>query len=106
MNPAIAALIEKRKLAATPFPLKALLVLYTKDNKKELYINYFAGFKALVSWLAPINTASKFKPQKIFSPLYTYEIQEIATILKIHPSIIQQEFMEIYTSCQKQISES
>ena len=106
MHPVVAALIEKRKQAIKPFPLSALLLLYTKDTKKELYVNYFAGFKALVSWLAPIDTVSKFKPQKVFSPLYTYEVQEIAAILKIHPSIIQQEFMEIYTSCQKWISES
>ena len=100
MNPAIASLIEKRKLANTPFPMRALLTLYTKDSNRELYTDYFAGFKALVAWLAPIDITSKYVARKVFSPLYTYDMQEIATILKVHPSIIQQELLEIYTSCQ------
>lgn len=76
------------------FPLKYLLYIYIKANKL-CYINYFARFKALIAWLGPIDIPSdselKFMPM-----LYGYEIQEISTILKCHPSVIQHTLLEIY----------
>lgn len=83
---------QSQQTTSRPFPLKSLLIIYIKANR-QLYINYFAGFKALVNFLGPIEipeTDFKYKQH-----LGSYEIQEIANILKCPQAVIQKTFLEI-----------
>lgn len=92
---AVSRFIEAQKLKQKPFPLMQLLRLYTKARSDLVYCNYFEGFKLLVNWLKPIDI-SGYAIKKVFTPLYNYEQQEMAVILGVHPSIIQQVFIELY----------
>ena len=99
ISESVTRLLEQRKLAASPFPASSLLLLYFKSRPEDTYTNYFEGLKLLAAWLAPIDTAelaTKYHEQKVFYPLYTYEMQEVAVILDVHPSIIQQFFLGFY----------
>ena len=89
----IRELLERR---TRKFPLSALLKLYLA-SRDECYVEYMHGFKCWARWLAPISD-SDFTATNVFYPLYTYEVQEIAKILNLHPSIIQQEFFRIYSN--------
>lgn len=79
------------------FPLKNLLVLYSRAHSKDVYINNFQGFKLLVEWLAPIEqyqlvTATKTIPWCFHS----YEIQEIARILQVPADVLYTICIELY----------
>jgi len=71
-------------LQTPKFPLWALLTIYAKAER-ECYINYMAGFKALTSWLGPIDIPTKYSSRSCPDMLITYEIQEIAVILGCNP---------------------
>ena len=77
------------------FPLKSLLILYTKANRQDVYCDYFAGFKALVDCLAPIDIPN-IPLTSVFMPLYSYEQQEIAKIVGCPACIVQKLFLEIH----------
>ena len=94
MNSALTEFIEKRKLEATLFPLRELLLLYYKAPHSSVYNNYMDGFKELYSWLSPIAIPTKAAQ---YSTLFaSYEIQEIAKIVGCHPAIIQATLLEIH----------
>jgi hypothetical protein len=74
------ALREQAKDKNLPaFPLWALLTIYCKAEH-ECYIDYMAGFKALVSWLGPIAKEPCNDLVKI-DILSTYTTQQMADIL-------------------------
>lgn len=73
---------QQRLLAAKPFPLWALLILCEKGRRESWYCNYFEGFKLLAKWLGPIEIPQAPASTRIPRLHRTYEIQEIATILK------------------------
>lgn len=78
-----------------PFPLRALLTIYLNASKKDLYIDYFAGFKLLVRWLGPIEIPTLVVPSYP-AVCISYEVDRIATILGVHPNLIFHTFMEIH----------
>jgi len=65
----------------TPFPLWALLTIYSKAER-ECYIDYMAGFKALVDYLGPVVVTRKESP-KDYSLLYNYPMQQMSIELGI-----------------------
>lgn len=70
------------------FPLYVLLTIYLKAER-ECYINYMQGFKALVSWLGPIDAGISSDFIRDYPSILTsYEIQEIASILKLEQNQI------------------
>jgi len=70
----------------TPFPLYALLIIYSKANH-ECYIDYMLGFKLLNIWLSPI-VAPTGKVYEYGDILNNYEINEISDILNIPNDMI------------------
>jgi len=106
-NDRVAAALASLRLARKPFPLHALLTLYIKNEsfvdtcgeaqfryENSLYTNYFAGFKALVRWIGPIEIPTKQYPS-VHNLLISYEVQEIAKILHCSPDIIWHTFLEV-----------
>ncbi len=65
----------------TPYPLWALLQLY-ETSSTLLYINHLENFRLLVDWLAPIDIPQAPPGFKVLKLHHTYDIQEIAIILK------------------------
>jgi hypothetical protein len=84
-------LINSRK----SFPLSALLTLYIRANKQDVYCDFMQGFLLLRDWLSPI-APSSYQIKSIPSVFISYEIQELAKHLNTHPSIIFQELLEIW----------
>jgi hypothetical protein len=72
----LAALKAGKELERKPFPLWALIILYNRARSRDVYCDYFYGFKLLRDWLGPI----EIPEQEIPVPnLYrSYDIQEIA----------------------------
>jgi len=70
---------RQRELESKPFPIEFLLIIYERGSSKDLYCNYFEGFKLLVQWLGPIQLTPHSEP---LNKLYrSYEIQELSIIL-------------------------
>lgn len=81
----LANLKQKLLLESKPFPLASLLYMYEVSNRKDTYCNYFEGFKLLVGWLGPIEVPeipAQLELKPIPKLYHTYDIQEIAIILK------------------------
>lgn len=81
----LANLKQKLLLESKPFPLASLLYMYEVSNHKDTYCNYFEGFKLLVDWLGPIEIPeipAQLESKPIPKLYHTYDIQEIAVILK------------------------
>lgn len=68
------------ELQKKPFPVWALLILYENGSSRDLYCNYFEGFKLLVEWLGPIELTPHSEPLNRLHR--TYELQELSVILK------------------------
>ena len=77
------------------FPLKNLLQIYLQAPIC-CYVDYMEGFKLLTNWLSPITYIGIDTPQKIPSPLISYETQRISVILEIDAIIIFNTFMQIH----------
>lgn len=75
----ISANLEALRLRDKSFPLWALLTIYVKAEH-ECYVDYMAGFKALVNWLGPISDEPCNNLVKI-DILSNYETQQMADIL-------------------------
>lgn len=73
---------QQRELSQKPFPLWALLVFCEVGNRADWYCNYFEGLKLLIKWLGPVEIPAAPSQLKIPRLHRTYEIQEIAVILK------------------------
>lgn len=73
------------------FPLSSLLILYERSKSQDTYTNYFEGFKLLYEALSPISSESlavlAASPKRKLNKLEaTYELQELAVILKTDQS--------------------
>ena len=81
------------------FPLWAILILYERSKRSQVYNNYFAGFKFLLTWLGPIdNSALDLYPNRYLSKLESsYELQELAIILNTS----QAKLFDYYNHCIK-----
>lgn len=98
MNLALESFIKKRVeeklLRESKFPLKLLLIFYSK-NYKLFYIDHFKAFKLIIEWLGPIDIPAPAATPRFNRLLYNYEQQEIAKILNCDPLIIQQTILEL-----------
>lgn len=74
------------------FPLWALLVLYEKSNATDTFINYMEGFQLLANWLGPIDSPTYATIKKIPKLHVNWELNTIAELLNIHPSIVYQTY--------------
>lgn len=76
-------------ISKAPFPLYALLTIYLKAEH-ECYVNYMEGFKALVSWLGPIEKplTSLDHYDVNYHILGNYLTQRMHDILDIHEDCI------------------
>lgn len=74
----------------------ALIKLYAK-HQRFFYINYFANFKLIVSWLTEEELSKETIRSEIQVPWYarSYEIQELAIILKCSQGELYQLCLEI-----------
>lgn len=90
--------LERLKQSRAEYPIKSLLIIYSKQSK-ILYLNYFELFKDLIVWIGPIGDSTK-PIKSIPHYLLSYEINQLAVILKQHPSQIYQELQEIYHETQ------
>lgn len=76
---------KQARIAATiPTPLATFLCIYTHAHH-ECYINYIEGAKALARYLAPIDI--QIVNSAIPDMLASYELQELAKVLKPHTTI-------------------
>ncbi len=71
---------QQREINQKPFPVWALLILYHKGAPKDLYCEYFAGFKLLLKWLGPIELTPHSEP--IARLHRNYEMQELSKIIE------------------------
>lgn len=76
------------------FPLWALLTLYERGHARDLYIDDFEGFKELVAWLSPIEIPA-YSIERIPKLHTNYELNKIAEILNVHPSIVYKEYKRV-----------
>lgn len=67
----------------TEFPLWALLTLYERSNKVDTYCDNFAGFRALVVGLAPIERPQRSTLKEIPWYRMNYTVQRMAMILNV-----------------------
>ena len=79
---------------SSAFPLALLLSLYYQADKHDVYTDYMSGFKALAEGLGPIAIPPPPYPPLLL-PLYNYEQQEIAKILRCPPEAIQSELISL-----------
>jgi len=75
------------------FPIESLLTLYSRAHKRDVYCDYFKGFKLLLTWLGPI-AYPDIEPIPIPWYVRSYELQELAR----HLEISQQK---LYTICER-----
>lgn len=70
------------------FPLWAILILYERSKRSQVYNNYFAGFKSLLTWFNPIDytALSLYKSRPLTKLEVSYELQELAVILNTSQS--------------------
>ncbi len=90
----------------TKFPLKYLLILYCNAHPKDVYCEYFKGFKLLLSWLGGKNLISiqkgktfKYKTslrKPRLLPIVSYEVLEIAKLLSLPEDVILMELLNAY----------
>lgn len=95
----------------TKFPLKYLLILYCNAHPKDVYCNYFTGFKLLLEWLGgkehiltkgkrleyknlALGTKSRPKPRLL--PIASYEVIEIAKLLSLPEDVVLLELLDAY----------
>lgn len=97
----------------TKFPLKYLLTLYCNAHPKDVYCNYFSGFKLLIEWLGGkehiltkgrrleyknlvlvLGTKSRPKPRLL--PIASYEVIEIAKLLSLPEDVVLLELLDAY----------
>lgn len=90
---AASAFIEAKK-SEPAFPLALLLLLYYRADKHDVYTDYMSGFRALAEGLGPIAIPPPPYPPLLL-PLYNYEQQEIARILRCPPEAIQSELISL-----------
>jgi hypothetical protein len=88
---------EQFAIQRKPFPLWALLALQHKSRSADTYVEHMAGFKELAAWLAPIEIPPH-KPFSIPKLHVNYELNQIAVILNVHPSVVYQEYNKWLTS--------
>ena len=86
------------------FPLWAILALYETSSREDTYIDYMDGFKLLVSWLAPFDIPSNYQIESIPKIIGSYEMNEVANVLQVHPSIIYQAWVD-YSRTMKDLQE-
>ena len=86
------------------FPLWAILVLYETSSREDTYIDYMDGFKLLVSWLAPFDIPSNYSIEGIPKIIGSYEMNEVASIIGVHPSIIYQAWVD-YSQVMRDLEE-
>ena len=102
MEPRVAAKLAALRQSQIPFPLESLLRIYAKyKSNNPLYTNYFEGFKLLVDWLSPLEVPD-IQRMDIPPCFHTYEVQEIASILKLDQALIYTIFWRIhYATCNR-----
>ena len=88
------AIKQQEEIKAKPFPLWALLVMYERGSLKDLYCNYFEGFKILIDWLKPIQIPAIENSLPIYKLHSSYAKQEIATILKCTQGQIENGYQD------------
>ena len=84
---------QSESQTSNPFPLSAFIKLYCKAHSKDVYIEYFAGTKLLYDWLYPFYNDMPWEVKPLPPLVSNYELQKLAEILHIHPSIIFQEVL-------------
>jgi len=79
------------------FPLWALLILYERSKRSQVYNNYFAGFKSLLTWLNPIDLSAinLYKIRSLTKLESSYELQELAAILNTSPSQLYDYYNDV-----------
>lgn len=77
------------------FPLESLLVLYENASHADVFPNYMEGFKLLADWLGPIEIPSNLEIVNIPKLRRNYELNTIADILKVPPSIVYQVYNDM-----------
>lgn len=92
---------QQRQLQQRPFPLWALLIFCENGHRNDWYCNYFENLKLLVQWLAPIEIPQAPASTRIPRLHRTYEIQEIATILKTSQENIYYGYQTSLTKLQQ-----
>lgn len=65
--------------------LLAYIILISKSNTEDTYVNYMGGARELAAWLGPFSNLSHlpYKTPSFF--LRTYELNNLGSILDIHP---------------------
>ena len=92
---------QQRQLQQRPFPLWALLIFCENGSRRDWYCNYFENLKLLAQWLAPIEIPQAPASTRIPRLHRTYEIQEIATILKTSQENIYHGYQTSLTKLQQ-----
>lgn len=73
-------------------PIQVLFYLYENAAYSDVYINHMEGFRLLIEWLRPVEVPCNNSIEKIPRLHGSYEINEIAAILDLHPSIVYREY--------------
>jgi hypothetical protein len=84
------------RTAPQTFPLKSLIALYFRAKSKDVYCDWFAGFKLLHQWLGPIEVPQYSDLPEVPRAFWNYELQEISKIVQIDPRIIFQICKELF----------
>ncbi len=84
-------------METSDFPLEKILWMYclARSGPHSLYLDHFAGLRALISWLGPIETAHDTHV-KISWFESSYEIQRLAVILGCSEATILNRLSQLY----------
>ena len=90
-------LLRKQKQSEPLSNLKVLMSLYEVSNLGDTYVNYLAGMRYIYEWLRPFELPSEDSLFYLRTNLLgSYDINEIAKLVGVHPQHLLDLSLEIY----------